>query len=97
MRYTKGSWPFIAGDLSLADLNLAPIAFYLSLTPDKDAVSVCVPSLRAAAAGEPPGKFRNGRGQAGPPAEVGSLAARAASPSPRALVWERTRGLKATR
>lgn len=35
---TKGPSPFIAGDLSLADLYLAPIAFYLSLTPDKDAV-----------------------------------------------------------
>jgi len=35
---TKGSSPFIAGDLSLADLYLAPIAFYASLTPDKDAV-----------------------------------------------------------
>jgi len=35
---TKGTSPFIAGDLSLADLYLAPIAFYLSLTPDKDAV-----------------------------------------------------------
>ena len=35
---TKGSSPFIAGDLSLADLYLAPIAFYVSLTPDKDAV-----------------------------------------------------------
>jgi glutathione S-transferase len=34
----KGPSPFIAGDLSLADLYLAPIAFYLSLTPDKDAV-----------------------------------------------------------
>jgi len=32
---TKGTSPFIAGDLSLADLYLAPIAFYLSLTPDK--------------------------------------------------------------
>ncbi len=31
---TKASSPFIAGDLSLADLYLAPIAFYLSLTPD---------------------------------------------------------------
>lgn len=30
----RGSSPFIAGDLSLADLYLAPIAFYLSLTPD---------------------------------------------------------------
>jgi glutathione S-transferase len=35
---TKGSSPFIAGDLSLADLYLAPIAFYVSLTPDKDQV-----------------------------------------------------------
>lgn len=31
---TKGSSPFIAGDLSLADLYLAPIVFYVSLTPD---------------------------------------------------------------
>ena len=31
---TKGASPFIAGDLSLADLYLAPICFYLSLTPD---------------------------------------------------------------
>lgn len=29
--------PFIAGDLSLADLYLAPIAFYVALTPDADA------------------------------------------------------------
>jgi glutathione S-transferase len=35
---TRGASPFIAGDLSLADLYLAPIAFYLSLTPDKDTV-----------------------------------------------------------
>ena len=35
---TKGSSPFIAGDLSLADLYLAPIVFYVSLTPDKEAV-----------------------------------------------------------
>ena len=35
----KGSSPWIAGDtLSLADLYLGPIAFYLSLTPDKDKV-----------------------------------------------------------
>jgi glutathione S-transferase len=34
----RGSSPFIAGDLSLADLYLAPVAFYVSLTPDKDAV-----------------------------------------------------------
>ena len=31
---TRGGSPFIAGDLSLADLYLAPITFYLSLTPD---------------------------------------------------------------
>ena len=35
---TRGTSTFIAGDLSLADLYLAPIAFYLSLTPDKNAV-----------------------------------------------------------
>lgn len=35
---TRGGSAFIAGDLSLADLYLAPIAFYLSLTPDKDVV-----------------------------------------------------------
>ena len=35
---TRGSSPFITGELSLADLYLAPIAFYVSLTPDKDAV-----------------------------------------------------------
>ena len=35
---TKGSSPYIAGELSLADLYLAPVAFYVSLTPDKDAV-----------------------------------------------------------
>jgi glutathione S-transferase len=35
---TKGVSPFIAGDLSLADLFLAPIVFYVGLTPDKDAV-----------------------------------------------------------
>ena len=34
---TKGASPFIAGELSLADLYLAPIVFYVSLTPDKDA------------------------------------------------------------
>ena len=34
---SRGSSPWIAGNaLSLADLYLAPIAFYLSLTPDKD-------------------------------------------------------------
>jgi len=35
---TRGSSPFIAGELSLADLYLTPIVFYVSLTPDKDAV-----------------------------------------------------------
>jgi glutathione S-transferase len=35
---TKGGSPFIAGDLSLADLFLAPIIFYVALTPDADAV-----------------------------------------------------------
>lgn len=35
---TKGSSPYIAGELSLADLYLAPIIFYVSLTPDKDAL-----------------------------------------------------------
>jgi glutathione S-transferase len=35
---TKGASHFIAGDLSLADLYLAPVAFYVSLTPDKDVV-----------------------------------------------------------
>lgn len=31
---TRGEDPFIAGDLSLADLFLAPIMFYVMLTPD---------------------------------------------------------------
>ena len=35
---TKGASPFIAGELSLADFYLAPIAFYVSLTPDKATV-----------------------------------------------------------
>ncbi len=35
---TKGDSPFLAGDLSLADLYLAPIMFYVTLTPDKDAL-----------------------------------------------------------
>ena len=35
---TKGKSPFIAGELSLADLYLAPIMFYVSLTPDKEAL-----------------------------------------------------------
>lgn len=34
----RGDAPFIAGDISLADLYLAPVAFYVSVTPDKDAV-----------------------------------------------------------
>ena len=35
---TKAVSPFIAGELSLADLYLAPIAAYVSMTPDRDAV-----------------------------------------------------------
>jgi glutathione S-transferase len=35
---TKRFSRFIAGELSLADLYLAPIAFYVSLTPDKDSL-----------------------------------------------------------
>jgi glutathione S-transferase len=35
---TRNSSRFIAGELSLADLFLAPVAFYVALTPDKDAV-----------------------------------------------------------
>ncbi len=35
---TRAGSPFIAGELSLADLYLAPIAAYLSMTPDKDAL-----------------------------------------------------------
>ena len=35
---TRASSPFIAGDLSLADLYLAPIVFYVGMTPDKDAL-----------------------------------------------------------
>lgn len=31
---TRGSSAFIAGELSLADLFLAPVVFYVSLTPD---------------------------------------------------------------
>jgi glutathione S-transferase len=31
---TKGASPFVAGDLSLADLYLAPVVFYVSLTAD---------------------------------------------------------------
>ena len=35
---TKGGSPFIAGELSLAELYLAPLLFYVSLTPDKNIV-----------------------------------------------------------
>ena len=35
---TKGTSPFIAGELSLADLYLAPIVSYVSQTPDVAAV-----------------------------------------------------------
>ena len=42
----RGGSPFIAGELSLADLYLAPITTYVSLTPDKDAV-FDVPGLQA--------------------------------------------------
>jgi len=35
---TKGESPFIAGDLSLADLYLAPVIFYASLTPEAEAL-----------------------------------------------------------
>ncbi len=35
---TRGGSPFIAGDLSLADLYLAPVIAYVAMTPDKDAL-----------------------------------------------------------
>ena len=35
---TKGKSDFLAGDLSLSDLYLAPIVFYVSLTPDASTV-----------------------------------------------------------
>ena len=35
---TKGDSDFVAGDLSLADLYLAPIVLYVSLTPDANSV-----------------------------------------------------------
>ena len=35
---TKGASPFIAGELSLADLYLAPNIFYVALTPDAEEV-----------------------------------------------------------
>ena len=36
--HTRGQSQWIAGELSLADLYLAPILFYVSLTPDQDRV-----------------------------------------------------------
>ena len=35
---TRGSSPFVAGALSLADLYLAPVIAYVAMTPDKDAL-----------------------------------------------------------
>ena len=35
---TKGASPFVAGELSLGDLYLAPIVAYVSMTPDAQAV-----------------------------------------------------------
>ncbi|WP_419727710.1 glutathione S-transferase family protein [Lichenicola sp.] len=35
---TRGSSPFVAGALSLADLYLAPVITYVAMTPDKDAL-----------------------------------------------------------
>ncbi|HQT84004.1 MAG: glutathione S-transferase [Acidiphilium sp. 37-64-53] len=35
---TKGASPFIAGDLSLADLYLAPIIAYVAMTPDAETI-----------------------------------------------------------
>ena len=35
---TKGDQPFIAGELSLAELYLAPLLAYVAMTPDADAV-----------------------------------------------------------
>ena len=35
---TKGDSPFVAGELSLADLYLAPVLAYVSLTPDAKSV-----------------------------------------------------------
>ncbi len=42
---TRGSDPFIAGDLSLADLYLAPILAYVGMTPDADAI-LSVPGVK---------------------------------------------------
>ena len=35
---TKGDSPFVAGELSLADLYLAPVVYYVSVTPDATSV-----------------------------------------------------------
>ena len=35
---TKGDSPFVAGDLSLADLYLAPVLAYVSMTPDAKSI-----------------------------------------------------------
>lgn len=35
---TRGDSPFVAGDLSLADLYLAPVVYYVSVTPDATSV-----------------------------------------------------------
>ncbi len=35
---TRSDSPFIAGELSLADLYLAPVIAYVAMTPDKDAL-----------------------------------------------------------
>lgn len=35
---TKGDAPFVAGELSLADLYLAPVIAYVSMTPDAKSV-----------------------------------------------------------
>jgi glutathione S-transferase len=42
---TKGASPFIAGELSLADLYLAPPVFYVSLTPDAEALFASAPGF----------------------------------------------------
>ena len=42
---TRGTSPFIAGALSLADLYLAPIMAYVSMTPDVSALLI-IPGLQ---------------------------------------------------
>jgi glutathione S-transferase len=42
---TRGASPFIAGELSLADLYLAPPVFYVSLTPDAEALFASAPGF----------------------------------------------------